>query len=70
MRKIIYLIRVEGVNSPAICIDAKRFNRLVEVVAPFDLAVRVLAISRYDDYVTANDLRLFTQIFNHFKNKL
>lgn len=70
MRKPTYLIRVEGVNYPAICIDAKRFNRLVEVVAPFDLAVRVIAFSRYDDYVTANDLRLFTQIYNHFKNKL
>lgn len=70
MKKTVYLVRVEGTNYPAIFIDARRFNRLVEVVAPFDRAVRVIAVSRYGDFITDNDLRIYVELYNHFKSKL
>lgn len=70
MKKTVYLVRVEGTNYPAIFIDARRFNRLVEVVAPFDRAVRVIAVSRYGDFITDNDLRVYVEMFNYFKNML
>lgn len=69
MRTPVYLIRVEGVNFPPIFIDAKRFNRLVGLVAPLDISVSVIAISRHYEFVSANDLKVFSQIYNYFKHK-
>lgn len=67
MKKNIYLVRVEGTNFPAIFVDTKRFNRLVDLVAPLNIAVRVLDYFPYGGFISADDLRLFVEITNYLR---
>ena len=69
MKKTVYLVRVEGFNSNAFFTDARRFNRLVELVTNCGSVVRVISISRSPHLVSDYDLALYTQTFNFFNSK-
>ena len=66
MKKHTYFVRVEGTHFPSIFIDARRFNRLVSLVAPFsNMSVHVMAHTSYDDLISDYDLRIFVEIINY-----
>lgn len=70
MKNYSYLVRVEGTKFPPIFIDTRRFNRLVSLATPLDLAVFVTAVCRGYDIITDFDLRVYSELSNYLKHTL
>lgn len=68
MKKHSYFVKVEGTKFPSIFIDARRFNRLVDLVAPLDMSVCVMAHTSYDGFISANDLQVYVQLINYLRS--
>ena len=67
MKKHSYFVKVEGTKFPSLFIDARRFNRLVDLVAPLNMSVSVMAHTSYDGFISAHDLQVYVQLINYLR---
>lgn len=67
MKKHSYFVKVEGTNFPSFFIDVRRFNRLVDLVAPLNMSVCVMAHTSYDGLISDNDLRTFVEVIDYLR---